>query len=464
MTTSIISTYEFFYDGQMSRYLEQVVRSFSGVSYETGTNANGSPQTLLVPCHMALTDRMVANIRANGSENILNSCPQITVWQTGLRGRKDDVQNPGFIEHLQVTERGITDGKYNSSKGNMYSVDRLMPIPLTMDVQVDIWTSNQLQKYQLVEQIMRLVYPQFQIQNSENALDWSASTWCFVEEDFTWTSRSIPIGTANEIDIFTLKLRIPMYLNSPAKVKEIRRIEQVVAPILAPPLSIKLNDPNTIDEVVANIVEGSQTLAQEIVSPQFNYWILVNGGIITLLSDKKTELLSDGSIPSWTNLLALYGTFNPSISQIRISLTSDINGAFVIGTIQDGSEPNQLVWSINVDTLPANTLMPIDGVIDPLKTFPGHGLLGVVNGQRYMLMNDVGNSVAWGDTFSANANDIIQYSTAQGKWVVAFDSRINMTNQYVLNLYSTAQLFWNGKEWAFSINNYYPPGFWRIDL
>ena len=461
-----ITSYEFFYDGQQSRYLEQVVRAFSGFSYQTGTNGQGGPQTTLVPCHMALTNQMVSNIKSDGSENTLLDCPQITVWQTGLHGRKDDVQNPGFIGHLQVTERNIVDGVYGPNQGNMYSVDRIMPVPFTMDIQVDVWTSNLLQKYQLSEQILTVVYPQFVIQNSENGLDWTSVTYCFVDEDIQWSSRQIPIGTSTEIDIFSLKLRIPMYLTAPAKVKKISRITQIVAPLVTPPSQISLAPTNNdvIEEVVANITDNGQQLLEAVVTPNNNFWILVDNTIITLRSNNNADTLPDGSIPSWANLFNYYGIFNPGTSAITIALTSDIEGAFVVGTLEYGSQPNELVWTVDTDTLPTNTLPPIDGIIDPMKTFPGHGLPSVANGQRYMILSDIGNSVAWGESFSAEANDIIQYSTEENGWVIAFNSCINKIIQYVTNLYTGSQLKWTGTEWVFSIDGFYSPGFWRISL
>lgn len=456
----------------MARYLEQVIRAFSGFSYQTGTNGLGAPQTLMVPCHAALTNKLIATIRANASENILNSCPQITVWQSGLTPRKEDVQNPDFIEHLQVAERKVENGKYTSEKGNMYSVDRLMPMPVNMDVQVDLWTSNQEMKHQLVEQILTVTQYQFQIQNSDNALDWSASTWCFVD-DWTWSSLSLPIaGNVTDLDIFTMKLRIPMYLNPPAKVKRISRIEQVVAPLVAPPPGTPINpaghNPSSsgfIDEIVANIEDTTNDhLAQTIVTPNTDFWVMVNGSVITLRSAKNTEHLKNGQVPSWADLLKLYGTFNPTVSQIRLSLTGDIEGSFVVGTLQYGSAPNELIWTINIDTLPGNTMPPIDAIIDPLETYPGHGLPVAANGQRYMLTNDVGNSIAWGSTFSAEANDIIEYNSGLSQWVVVFNSCYVATNQYVLNLHDSSQIFWTGTEWEYSINKYYAPGYWRITL
>ena len=106
-----IVPYEFFYDGQQERFLEQIVEAFSGFSYQTGMVNGQPPQTIMVPCRMSLTNSNVANIRSNLTENALNEVPQITVTQTGLRGRLADLQNTAFTDTLQVFERSIVNGK-----------------------------------------------------------------------------------------------------------------------------------------------------------------------------------------------------------------------------------------------------------------------------------------------------------------------------------------------------------------
>ena len=445
---SPIIPYEYFYDSQQKRFLEQIVRGFSGFQYETGA-LNGQTQTLIVPCHMALTNRQVALIRANGSENALNVAPQITVWQSALRPRREDVQNPSHVDYVQVTERNIVGGKYGNSKGNSYSVERLMAMPLTMEITVDLWTTNLDQKHQLVEQMLSATGYQFQIQNSDNALDWTADALCFVE-DIEWGSRTVPIGTSNDIDIFSLKLKLPFYLSAPAKIKRQHRIEEVVV---------------NIGELEKDPYDGSSTIGNNygrtIITPG-DMWISVDGSNITLLGEKASDTLPDGSIPSWVNLFKFYGTFNPTVSQIRLSLTDDIEGPFVAGTLQYGSESNTMIWTIDADTLPSNTLLPVDAVINPLVTFPGHGLPAVVDGQRYLIQHDIGPSAAWGN-ITASENDIIQYNTIGG-WTVIFDSCNSLITQYVLNLHTGRQLMWNGKEWIMSIDNYYSPGYWRIFL
>jgi hypothetical protein len=323
-----------------------------------------------------------------------------------------------------------------------------MPLPFIMEVQVDIWTSNLDQKHQLAEQILVACYPQFQIQNSENALDWTAVTICFVEDDIQWTSQSVPVGTENQIEIMTFHLRLPIWLTPPAKVRTLRRIEEVIA--------------NIGQEV--HTAHGSKlgALYERVIVTPGDLCVSVVGNVVTLLAAHGKETLPDGSVPTWDDLFHLYANpFSPGESELRLHLTKDIEGPFVAGVLQYGSAPNQLYWIMDADTLPANTLQPVDAVIDPLRTAPGLGLPAVTEGTRYLLINDIGPSQAWGN-LTAHADDIIEYKI--GRWQVVFDSRTVLLKQYVLNLYTNRQLFWNAREWILSIDTFYGPGYWRLAL
>lgn len=445
-----ITQYEFWYDRQIVRYLEQLVRGFSGFSYQGGSIAGQPPQNFLVPARIATTSRMVANLMANMSENTIQSVPLISIYQTGLRGRREDLQNPAYVDYKQIFERNITaDGKYGTQRGNAYNVDRIMPMPFTMDVQVDIWTSNMNQKYMLIEQILPVIYPQFEIQSSDNALDWTAVTICFVDDDISFSSRSMPLGTTDEIDVMSIKLKLPIWLSAPAKVKRLTRIEEIVTTL----------DAGEIDPM-SGLLETGTRMAQVIVSPN-DACIVVNAGVISLFGAEHAPTLPDGSTPSWLELLPQYGILRPTISTLTIFIDDDIEGDFVSGSLQYGATANQLVWTLDANTLPANTLPPLAAVIDPLRSYPGNGLPAVLNGQRYLLIKDIGASAAWG-SLSAHSDDIIQYNA--GAWTVSFDSTAISTPNYVLNSFTGRQLRWTGNTWAISIDGYYQPGFWRIIL
>lgn len=445
-----ITTYDFWYDKVCVRFLEQIVRAFSGFSYQTGTVNGQAPQTVLVPCRMALSNQQVANIMANATENTAFSAPLITVYQTGLRGRREDLQNPAFIDRKQVFERKVQNGAYGPTIGNAYNVDRIMPLPFLMEISVDIWTSNLQQKYMLLEQILPVIYPQFEIQNSDNALDWTAVTVCVVDDDIQFTSKTIPVGTsADQIDVLSIHLKLPIWLSAPAKVKTLRRIEEIVTNI----------DQATPDPS-GGLGFGGQ-IKQIVVSPD-NACLAVNGQVLTLLGANGAETLADGSQPTWAGLFQLYGAaLNPGVSSLNVYIDNVIDGSFIAGTIQAGTTANQLVWTPNDATLPANTLPTIDAVIDPHRSVPGEGLDEATAGQRYLLIADLGHSEAWGQ-LTAHTNDIIEY--VNGAWTVVFSSQTTSSQQYVLNSFTDRQLRWTGQSWLMAVDGVYAPGFWRLHL
>jgi hypothetical protein len=441
----------FFYDGQVRRFLLQVVRAFSGFQIEAGKNADGTPRYQVVPCRMASQNKQVASIIQNNSENSLLSTPMITVFIKDMAIDRSRTQNPGHISTLHVHELAVdpTTGKYTSDPGAKYTVDRMMPHPMDMTLQVDIWTSNENQKHMLFEQIVMAFNVGFDIQNSDNPLDWSAMTTMTLDS-IAWSSRSMPVGTSDEIDIMTFIFKLPLWISPPAKVTQQRVIEQIVTNIYAGTVDAT----NSEDTMVVS--SDAEQVGRVIVTPG-DYHISVDGGEVTLLGPENAP------VPSWERLLYQYGTVTPAQSQLR--LRADIEQADdldIVGTIQlDSSRPNVLFWQIDIDTLPANTQPPVNGLIDPLVHIPGVQLPAATLGQRYLVLEDIGPCEAWGN-LTAYANDIIEY-TMTG-WTVSFSANTTHTSEYLVNLRTSKQLRFLNGSWIMAISGEYNPGFWRIHL
>ena len=62
----------------------------------------------------------------------------------------------------------------------------------------------------------------------------------------------------------------------------------------------------------------------------------------------------------------------------------------------------------------------------------------------------------------ANANDIIEFDGS--RWVIAFHSQGTTGPQYVTNLTTGIQYYWDGYKWAKSIDGLYPGGEWTLVL
>jgi hypothetical protein len=141
----------------------------------------------------------------------------------------------------------------------------------------------------------------------------------------------------------------------------------------------------------------------------------------------------------------------------------------IIGTVSyDPTDERFLLIDIDPDTLPQNTLLPVDAVIDPLLSGPGSGLPAAVVGQRYLILEDIGSitnsqpASAWGQLV-AKANDIIEYDGTL--WGVTFGSTTNTQNiQYVTNITTGLQYLWTGSQWVKSYEGLYTAGNWSIVL
>ena len=57
---------------------------------------------------------------------------------------RERVHSPTHVDTQQVAERAynIETGTYGQEQGNLYTVNRHMPVPYNMTLQVDIWTTN----------------------------------------------------------------------------------------------------------------------------------------------------------------------------------------------------------------------------------------------------------------------------------------------------------------------------------
>jgi T4-like virus Myoviridae tail sheath stabiliser len=223
---------EFFYAQQLRQYRLQVMRAFSNFYVSFGNNADGSPILHRVPCRYGDSSRIAETILSANSDNKMPTTPFISVHVTGMSLAPERRAAPTFVSTKNVIEReyDAENGRYLETQGNKVSVSRYMPVPYTLEFNVDIWTSNLDQKEQLIEQTQVLFNGMIDIQTSTNPLDWTALT-TLEPTNITWSSRSIPIGTENPIDVFTVAYKMPIWINPPAQVTYQKIIEQIVTNI-----------------------------------------------------------------------------------------------------------------------------------------------------------------------------------------------------------------------------------------
>ena len=461
---------QFFYDEQIRRFLLQFARIFSNFQVEYGRNEMGKNDTLIrVPVRYGDSSRQAQTVIQQNSANELNSTPMMTFYITDLKYDRARIQDPTYIGTIQVRQRiydSVTD-TYEQTQGNAFTIDRLMPVPFECTIKLDIWTSNTNQKMQLLEQILVLFNPSLEIQSTDNYIDWTSLTVLYLD-DVNGSSRTIPVGADNPIDICTLTFKLPMWISSPAKVKKLGVVERIIMSVF------------DADGDINNAALDNDLLlgTRQQITPWAYQVLLIDNKLQALAQNQVVDqpnasLTPPDSPPSnllWNNIVNQYGKLRPGISYVTLEQP---NGTDVIGTVTyDPTDDRFLLFDVNAGTKPANTLAPLTAVINPLASGPGAGLVAAAVGQRYLFTDDTGSwdgtsPVAWqgvnGEPLVAYANDIVEYDGQ--RWTVSFDSASSPNNiQYVTNITTEIQYRWTGTAWVKSYQGLYPGGQWSLVL
>tara|TARA_B100001057_G_scaffold501026_1_gene619793 strand:- start:2264 stop:3748 length:1485 start_codon:yes stop_codon:yes gene_type:complete len=491
-----------FYDAQIRRYILQFIRMMSNFSYITGKNSKGTSETLQVPVKYGDMSRQVAQIIKKGSENTLIPAPQISCYITDLRYDRERMYNPYHVDkkHIREREYDPSTGEYTGAPGQSHTIERIMPTPFELTFNADIFTTNTDQKLQILEQILVLFNPALELQTTDNFLDWTSLS--FVElTNVNFTSRAIPQGIADEIDVATLTFRTPIFISPPAKLKKLGVIEKIV-------MSIFDEEAGKVD---VDGILGESLLSKQFVTPG-QYALLLLGNRMTLLGEasdndattanNKTNRAFEsqsqfGNKIHWRKLEALYSkVIQNGLSKINLQQSAtNINGDDIIvnvsGTVAiDPQDEKTLLFTVDIDTTPTNTMNAVDAIINPLTFNPD----GVANGTRYLLTEAIGSASddstenngpsAWGNLI-ASANDIIE--KVDDIFVVDFnadfddgstqllrgtldssslgDSTFNQVH-YVTNMTTGIQYKWQPTAgiWIKSYEGFYEPGTWSIEF
>lgn len=440
---------QFFYDQQIRRFIIQFIRMVSNFQVEFGKDSGGVTALQRVPVIYGDSSRQVAAIIQQNSENFLRTVPAMAVYISALTYDRDRVQNPTYVNKMQIRERYYepTTGDYSTQQGDTLTVERLMPVPYGLTLKLDIWTSNTEQKLQLLEQICTLFNPALEIQSTDNYIDWTSLSYVLLN-DIQWTSRTVPIGTENPVDVATLTFTLPIYISSPALVKRMGVIQKIIASIYdangdidqaiydetsllsrqyLTPLQygvillnnqlslVRYDEPTTnpIGEQVVKKITANTTANTTIVISSSQYVepgmvvsgsgissncvvLSVNGDTVTTnsfinanIGDRVTFTLVSsytGTSEKWRDLINVYGNLTNGSSQIKLEMP---DGNEVVGTVAyHPQNENVLLWTADIDTIPVNTLTAISAIIDPERSRPNADLIAPTAGTRYLLVND----------------------------------------------------------------------------
>ena len=457
----------FFYDGQIRRYLLQTIRLLSNFVVKYG---DGS--LVRVPVMYGDADRQVAHINKQNSENKINSTPRIAVYISDLQMDRERLSDATHVGKVHIREREIDDAdstnpQYTSSQGKNYTVERLMPTPYKLTLKADIWSSSTEQKLQILEQIMMLFNPSLEIQTTDNYLDWTSLSVVNLT-NMTFSNRQVPVGTESAIDIATLTFDMPIWISPPAKVKTLGVVTNIIMGIY----KNKSTATNTyidgfgVDSGIdvndsANLSDLMNTARASID----DFGVTIHGGSARILdagenvtyanNNSLYTSVKNGLDINWRIMLDQYpGQFRPGVSRLFLIQEdgTEVSGTCVLNPLDEAV----LTVNWDEDTYPTNSTIAstyrpnspgtFDAIVDPEKSGPGSGLGASTVGTRYLIINNIGGGIREtliAETRSNRIDTSIDYVRVKDSRVlvnnveVAFTA-MNIQDKYVIRLATNA--------------------------
>jgi hypothetical protein len=454
--------------------LTQFIQIMSNFAYKT---AQG--QLVRVPVRYGDMTRQVGQILRKNSENTIPSAPFIACYIKDMQYDLTRLQDPTFISKINIRERAFdeTSQEYLNVQGNNYTVERIMPSPYKVTFAADIWTSSTEQKLQVWEQLVVFFNPSFEIQTTDNYIDWTSLSTITLENQ-TWSSRAIPQGVGDDIDIMTMTFTAPIWITPPAKVKKLGIITKILSNVFSEGAQGTIS--SMYDTLgAASVFENVKPDATVTVTPG-NYDLLVLNNTARLIvangQGDGINLADPTNTAAWTKLLDLYpGRFRASLSQLRFTQPS---GNEVIAYISlNPSDEFSMMLNIDQDTVPGNTIVAGRGTVDAVINPETYNPINIVAGTRYLILEDINITAlftdptydgpdAWknanGSDFQAHANDIIEWNGTA--WSIVFNSASTTTTTYITNSYTGTQYKWSEGSWSKSYEGVYEAKLWRLVL
>jgi len=476
-----------------------MIRLMSHFSYK-----DGDGELNRVPVTYGDMTRFGASMLKDGSDAVLSTVPKMAVYITALEIDRQRTSDSTFVSKVNIREREFdsTTNQYTNREGRNYTVERLMPTPYNLSMNVDIWTSNTDQKLQLLEQILVLFNPSMEIQTTDNFIDWTSLTVVDLET-VNFSSRTVGGGgTETEIDIATLSFKTPIYISAPVKVKRLNVIHTIITSIFNESKG-NVEAGETMPEMLAYASDHAyknDTLSRPVIDEDGNvtyetdyiygsrqehdtvswattfnnYGLQVLNGEAKLIDTERTGLIT---WREWIQRHAKPNCYIPNMTELKLyrnDYETEISGTISIN-------PNdEYILDVNwdQDTLPSDTILTgptgdktkINYIINPLVTNPQDMK---EPGLRLLLLNEsIGagknfdGADGWknddGTDFVAGENDIVEWNGS--KWFVVFRASAYQEKEpvFVTNLYTGVQYKFDDGEWLLSYDGEYINGTWRI--
>lgn len=206
----MITEREYYYNQQLKRYLIQFMAIFAQLRVQVGWNEDKEPRLITVPIYSASKDRVVAAIKGENTQNKPIRLPTMSAWMTN-------------IELAPEMRKGIPNSRRNTymPSGGVFPddvevVQQRMPVPYKLFYELSIWSSNQEQHHQIIEQIMMIFNPTLHIETGDDVFDWTKVTK--VELTGINLEENVPMGADRRIIRTSMNFEVPVWISAPADI------------------------------------------------------------------------------------------------------------------------------------------------------------------------------------------------------------------------------------------------------
>ena len=417
----------------------------------------------LMPVPYKLTLKL--DIWTSNTEQKLQLLEQLcTLFNPALEIQSTD----NYIDWTSITYVLLTNVSWSN---NTIPIGTETPIDiasLTFEIPVYISSPALVKKLGIIQKIVASVY------------DGSGGITRDIIEDSNLMSRQYITPLQYGTILFENKLQLVKY-SEPVIEPLGAQIIKAIASNVSSNTTITLSSTNGIEPgmIVTSLdVTGN---ASPTITTNYNTRVISVDGDTVFTSNTITGNVGDkivftaitskeGVSEPWRNLINVYGNLTNGSGQVTLELD---DGNEVTGTVAyNPLDDTTLLWTADTDTIPANTLSPVNAIIDPLSSRPNKDLQDLATGTRYLLVNDYISAAGASPIYNwlgadntpleAHANDIIEFNGQH--WSVVFDSQFEVLMQYVTNLTTGTQYRWSGNTWAKSYEGYYPAGKWQLIL
>lgn len=219
----------FFYDAQIARVLIQVgAKVFGGYQVVSGYQIDGKVRFTRVPVVFSGWSRVTQQMFGGISDNTIMKMPIMSYAINSLQRKESELRDPRHIQqHVIRTRKKDPDGNLLINQpGELVVVERYMPVPYEMDIELSIWASNYDQLNQIVEQLCSQFNPDLELAISDSPSDWTSPTRILHNgavsyDEITPAERPDPAIIARLSFIVTTRLSLPVRVYDATLIHEI---------------------------------------------------------------------------------------------------------------------------------------------------------------------------------------------------------------------------------------------------